>query len=112
MHERDVVEDGNSIMAQVLSDRVLEEIRIVRADDVCLAHYRGLDNDHVVYVANGRSQQRIKDYDFRGSAKEGDIIVNKFVGEAKKFLQTGVTKHRRKLMKHLRVKAAAHACFR
>jgi len=89
------------MIAQVSSHRFFEEILIVRADDVCLADYRGLDNDYVVYVANGRCPQGVKGYDFRRSAKEGDIVVNKIFGEAKEFLQTGVTKHRRKLVKHL-----------
>ena len=63
------------MIAQVLSDRFFEEILILRADDVCLADYCGLDNDHVVYVADRYSQQGVKGYDFRRSAKGSDIVV-------------------------------------
>ncbi len=89
------------MIAQVLSDGFFEEIFIVRADNVCFADYRGLDNDHVVYVANGRCQQVVKSYDFRRLAKEGNVVVNKIFGQAKEYLQTRVTKHLRKLVKHL-----------
>jgi hypothetical protein len=99
-HKRYVIEDANFVLAQVLSDGFFEKILIVRADYVCLADYRGLNNDQVIYVANGRGQQRVQGYDFRRSPKEGDIVVNKIFREAEKFLQAGVAKNSRELVKH------------
>ena len=89
------------MLLQVLGDRFFKEVLIVGAYHLRLADYRGLDNDHVIYVAKGRSQQRVQGYDFRSSAKEGNIVVNEIVRQAKEFLQSGVTKHSRKLVKHL-----------
>jgi hypothetical protein len=100
-HKRYVIEDGNSVIAQVLRDWRLKEILIHRADYVCLTDYRSLNNDQVVYVANGRSQRRVQGHDFRSSADEGDVVVNKIFREAKEFLQSRVAKHSRKLVKHL-----------
>ena len=89
------------MVTQVLSDGFFKEILILRADYFRLSDYRGLNNNHVIYVPNGGSLQRVQGYDFRRSAKGGDIVVNKIFREAKEFLQSAVAKHSRKFVEHL-----------
>jgi hypothetical protein len=66
MNQRDVVENGNSQLAQVFPGEVLEEITVLRAQYVCLTDDGRLHNDNVVHIADGRTDERIQFHELRG----------------------------------------------
>ena len=53
MYQGNVVENGDSQLAQIFPGRVLEEITVLCAQYVCLADDGRLHNDDVVYIPDG-----------------------------------------------------------
>jgi len=101
VNQRDVVEDGNSQLAQIFPRGVLEEITVLRAQEVGLADDGRLHDDNVVHITNGRSYERIQFHNFRGFAKKIDVVENEVLGQAVERLQSGMTQNPREFMQHL-----------
>jgi len=81
MNQRDVVENGNSQLAQIFPGGVLEEITVLRAQYVGLTDDGRLHNDNVVHITDGRSDERIQFHKFRGLVEEIDVVENKVLGQ-------------------------------
>jgi len=101
MHQRDIVEYGDSELVQVPSGRFVEEVVILGAKYVSLPDYRSLHHHDVVHISDRRCHKRVQVHNFGGLAEEIDVIENKVLGQVVKRLQAGITQNLGEFAQHL-----------